>query len=97
MQAANEALLASREQLAQSQKMEAVGQLTGGIAHDFNNMLQVIMGSLELVEKRLDRGRYEDIPRYVGAIRQASERAARLTNRLLALPDVRRSIRAGSI
>jgi signal transduction histidine kinase/CheY-like chemotaxis protein len=84
LQAANEALLASREQLAQSQKMEAVGQLTGGIAHDFNNMLQVIMGSLELVEKRLDRGRYEDIPRYVGAIRQASERAARLTNRLLA-------------
>lgn len=84
LQAANEALLASREQLAQSQKMEAVGQLTGGIAHDFNNMLQVIMGSLELVEKRLDRGRYEDIPRYIGAIRQASERAARLTNRLLA-------------
>lgn len=84
LQAANEALLASREQLAQAQKMEAVGQLTGGIAHDFNNMLQVIMGSLELVERRIERGRYEDIPRYIGAIRQASERAARLTNRLLA-------------
>jgi CheY-like chemotaxis protein len=84
LQAANEALLASREQLAQVQKMEAVGQLTGGIAHDFNNMLQVITGSLELIERRMERGRVEEIPRYLGAIRHASERAARLTNRLLA-------------
>lgn len=84
LQAANEALLASREQLAQAQKMEAVGQLTGGIAHDFNNMLQVITGSLELIERRIERGKVEDIPRYLGAIRHASERAARLTNRLLA-------------
>ena len=70
------------EQLRQSQKMEAVGQLTGGIAHDFNNMLAVVMGSLELLDRRLS---HED-PRarhYVQQAADASRRAANLTQRLL--------------
>jgi PAS domain S-box-containing protein len=69
--------------LAQSQKMEAVGQLTGGIAHDFNNMLTAILGSLELLETRK-----EDFApaanRMLAVIRHAAERGAELTRRLLA-------------
>lgn len=83
MRAANAALLASQEQLSQAQKMEAVGQLTGGIAHDFNNMLQGITSALTLMERRIAQGRFEETGRYVAAIRQASETAASLTNRLL--------------
>jgi PAS domain S-box-containing protein len=70
--------------LLQSQKMEAIGQLTGGIAHDFNNMLQGIAGCLELMEKRLSQGRPGDVGQYVTAARQSVDRAARLTHRLLA-------------
>ena len=70
--------------LAQSQKMEAVGQLTGGLAHDFNNMLAVIMGSLELLEKRLGQGRVAQLGQYIGMARLGAERAAALTHRLLA-------------
>ena len=72
------------EQLRQSQKMEAVGQLTGGIAHDFNNLLTGISGSLELLENRINQGRLNDVPRYVAAAQGASKRAAALTHRLLA-------------
>jgi PAS domain S-box-containing protein len=70
--------------LRQVQKMEAVGQLTGGIAHDFNNMLQGIAGSLELVRLRAGEGRTKDVQRFLDAARQAVDRAAGLTRRLLA-------------
>jgi len=70
--------------LAQSQKMEAVGQLTGGLAHDFNNMLTGIVGSLELLQARLAQGRIEQLGRYVGMAQQGAQRAAALTQRLLA-------------
>ncbi|MBO1075047.1 hybrid sensor histidine kinase/response regulator [Roseomonas marmotae] len=77
-------LEASREQLLQAQKMEAIGQLTGGLAHDFNNMLTGITGSLELLKTRVMQGRTEDLERYIGAAQGAASRAAALTHRLLA-------------
>ncbi|MFC0386777.1 response regulator [Muricoccus vinaceus] len=70
--------------LRQSQKMEAVGQLTGGIAHDFNNLLTGITGSLELLQTRVAQGRIRDVDRYVNAAQGAAKRAAALTHRLLA-------------
>ena len=70
--------------LRQSQKMEAVGQLTGGIAHDFNNLLTSVSGSLELLQMRLSQGRLADVDRYVGAAQRAARRASALTHRLLA-------------
>jgi PAS domain S-box-containing protein len=79
-----EALRRAEEQLRQSQKMEAVGQLTGGLAHDFNNLLTGITGSLDLVKIRLDQGRYGDIPRHLDTAQGAARRAASLTHRLLA-------------
>ena len=72
------------EQLRQSQKMEAVGQLTGGLAHDFNNLLAGISGALELMQVRVQQGRFHDVERYVVAAQGASTRAAALTHRLLA-------------
>jgi PAS domain S-box-containing protein len=72
------------QQLRQSQKMEAVGQLTGGIAHDFNNLLTGVTGSLELMEKRFEQRRFDDIDRYLHAAKGAAKRAAALTHRLLA-------------
>ena len=72
------------EQLRQSQKMEAVGQLTGGLAHDFNNLLTGVTGSLELLQTRIAQGRINDVDRYVNAAQGAAKRAAALTHRLLA-------------
>jgi PAS domain S-box-containing protein len=72
------------DELRQSQKMEAVGQLTGGIAHDFNNLLMAISGSLELMSNRLMQGRYKETERYIVAAQSATKRAAALTHRLLA-------------
>jgi PAS domain S-box-containing protein len=77
-------LMRTEEALRQSQKMEAVGQLTGGIAHDFNNLLAGISGSLELIEKRMGEGRLAGMDRYIQAAQGASRRAATLTQRLLA-------------
>ena len=73
-----------QEQLRQSQKMEAVGQLTGGLAHDFNNLLAGISGSLELMQARMAQGRIGDLERYLAAAQGAAKRAAALTHRLLA-------------
>ena len=77
-------LMATEEALRQSQKMEAVGQLTGGLAHDFNNLLTGISGSLELLSSRVAQGRLKDVDRYVNAAQGAARRAAALTHRLLA-------------
>jgi PAS domain S-box-containing protein len=81
---AAERLKATEEALLQSQKMEAVGQLTGGIAHDFNNLLTGIVGSLDLLQIRLNQGRTENIARYIDAAMTSANRAAALTHRLLA-------------
>ena len=70
--------------LRQSQKMEAVGQLTGGIAHDFNNMLTGVIGSLDLMRRRMATGRLEDLDRYLDTASASAGRAAALTQRLLA-------------
>jgi len=74
----------TEEALRQSQKMEAVGQLTGGIAHDFNNLLQGITGSLDIMQNRLAKGGTADLERWLEGARGSAERAAALTHRLLA-------------
>ncbi len=74
----------AEEQLRQAQKMEAVGQLTGGIAHDFNNMLTGVMGSLDIIQRRIVSNRLDDIGRFMDAAIASAQRAANLTQRLLA-------------
>ncbi|MBO1907776.1 PAS domain-containing protein [Microvirga sp. 3-52] len=81
---AEETLRQTEEALRQSQKMEAVGQLTGGIAHDFNNLLTGIVGSLDLMQTRIAQGRTEAVERYAKAAMSSAQRAAALTHRLLA-------------
>jgi len=77
-------LLEAEATLRQSQKMEAVGQLTGGLAHDFNNLLTGITGSLELLATRLAQGKVTELERYLNVAQGAAKRAASLTHRLLA-------------
>src|SRR6202050_4149686 len=77
-------LAAAQEAVRQSQKMDAIGQLTGGIAHDFNNLLTGIIGSLDIVRRRMDANRLEDIPRFISAASASAEKAGVLTHRLVA-------------
>jgi signal transduction histidine kinase/CheY-like chemotaxis protein len=70
-------------QVMQMRKIEAIGQLTGGIAHDFNNMLAIILSSLRLMQRRLDRGD-TNVQKFIDGAVEGAERAASLTSRLLA-------------
>ncbi|WP_313294887.1 ATP-binding protein [Pseudomonas sp.] len=79
-----EELSQANEALRQSQKMEALGQLTGGIAHDFNNILAAILGSADLLARRLGQGRTDNSERLLNGIQVSAKRAASLTQRLLA-------------
>jgi len=81
---AAEALRTTEAALRQAQKMEAVGQLTGGLAHDFNNLLTGVIGSLDLMQRRIAAGRSAEAGRYVAAAIASANRAAALTHRLLA-------------
>jgi PAS domain S-box-containing protein len=82
--AAAQTLRETEEALRQSQKMEAVGQLTGGIAHDFNNLLTGVLGSLDMLRTRFAQGRTDTVERYITAAMTSANRAAALTHRLLA-------------
>jgi signal transduction histidine kinase/CheY-like chemotaxis protein len=73
----------AEEALRQSQKMEAIGQLSGGIAHDFNNLLTIVKGNLQLLQKRLSAGR-TDVSRYVELALDGVNRATNVTQRILA-------------
>jgi PAS domain S-box-containing protein len=77
-------LMKAEEALRQSQKMEAIGQLTGGIAHDFNNLLQGITGSLHVIQKLGALGRIGEMDRFLKGALDSAHRAASLTHRLLA-------------
>lgn len=77
------ALAHAREELFQAQKLEAIGQMTGGIAHDFNNLLSAILGSLQLLQKRLPSGS-DECQQLVNSALLGAERGAALTRRLLA-------------
>ena len=79
---AQQEMHAAREALAQAQRMEAIGRLTGGVAHDFNNLLTVIRASADMLARPdLSEDKHQ---RYVRAIAETAERAARLTGQLLA-------------
>ena len=80
-------LMDAQAQLRQSQKMEALGQLTGGIAHDFNNLLTVVVGGLDIIAKRAVDPKLKN---YAENALDAAERGARLTGQLLAFSRVQR-------
>ncbi len=75
---------AAETALVQSQKMEAVGQLTGGIAHDFNNMLSIVIGSLDMASRRIGQGQVGDVGDLIAQAQEGARRAAELTSRLMA-------------
>lgn len=81
---AQKELEAARESLFQSQKLEAIGQLTGGVAHDFNNVLMVILSSLQLIERKLGATAEPLIAKSVQNALKATRRGASLTQRMLA-------------
>ncbi len=74
----------TEERLRQAQKMEAVGQLTGGLAHDFNNLMTAITGSLELLNRKIGLGKFDDLRKYTTIALDAAGRASSVTHRLLA-------------
>jgi PAS domain S-box-containing protein len=76
--------MAAEGALHQAQKIEALGHLTGGVAHDFNNMLAVVIGGLNMAQRRMARGAFDDVPKLLNAALDGATRAATLTQRLLA-------------
>ncbi|MBK4996378.1 PAS domain-containing protein [Pseudomonas sp. S37] len=77
-------LLAAEQALRQAQKMEAVGHLSGGIAHDFNNLLGGILGAQELMQRRLEQSRFDQLPDLLKVARGSAQRASAVVHRLLA-------------
>jgi PAS domain S-box-containing protein len=73
-----------QQQLAQSQKMESLGQLTGGMAHDFNNALAIIVSALQLAERAIDRGDIDRIRKFIADAIESAQHAGELVRRLLA-------------
>jgi C4-dicarboxylate-specific signal transduction histidine kinase len=74
----------AQEKLAASQKMEAVGQLSGGIAHDFNNLLMITFGNLKTAQRHAREAANPNLPRAINNAMRGAQRAASLTQRLLA-------------